>query len=334
MFVLPVAACLASVVRQDAHVALSVTSHGDAAALRPPPDSPVVSRKEAQTAEHEVKPVAEGDEVVFGGISRKTLEKVMGPIGGTLAIVMFLSAGPVMIQIVKEGSVGEFSVFPYVVQICNCALWVIYALADKGNPFTGDGKMLWPFTCNAVGVVIAGFAYTLYFFYCNSSERKSVMTFSWPAFAAILGFAVYVFMQTGEGREWTAEKVAGNLCLVVNIVMYMGPLAGLQQALASRSTRYLPLSLGVTTLTCSLPWFLFGLGVSNYTIWFPNACGLVFGVVQISTFMWLTHYASPKDDANFHVSSLAFPLNQNRASHGNLAGLFDQAKEDEAAQRS
>lgn len=316
---LPVALALAAVVRiEESQVALSVTAHGDYAALRAPADS------QAVPAGDQVQPQSLGDghEVVFGICTRKTLEKVMGPIGGTLAIIMFLSAGPVMLQIVREGSVGEFSAFPYVVQICNCALWVTYSLADKGNPFTGDGKMLWPFTCNAAGVLLAGLAYVVYFTYCSRAERQAVVLVSWPPFALILGFAVYVFLKTGEARQWTAENIAGNLCLAVNIVMYMGPLAGLHTALTTRSTRYLPLSLGVTTLTCSLPWFLFGVAVANYTIWFPNACGIVFGVVQILVFVYLTQTAT-KEAGTFHVSSLAEPLNQNRGTHGNLFSLGD-----------
>lgn len=267
-----------------------------------------------------------GEQVVLGLCKAKTLQKVMGPIGGTLAIVMFLSAGPVMLQIVREGTVGGFSAFPYVVQMCNCALWVIYALSDKGSPLGGTGTMLWPLACNAVGLVIASCAYSLYFLYCTQEERKPVMLWSWPAYLALAGFAIYVFTRAPGDKRQLAAEIAGNACLVINIIMYMGPLAGIKTALTTQSTRYLPLSLGVTTLTCSTPWFLFGVGIYNYKIWVPNAGGILFGIVQISIWVYIRYVVGEKGDdrSSFHVSALDEPSLQARMTYGNLfdAGAY------------
>merc|ERR1719253_418732 len=78
------------------------------------------------------------------------LQEVMGPTGAFLACCMFLSSIPVMLDIKKRNGIGEYSAFPYVVQVCNCALWDVYSLADYQG-----GKMFWPLFCNAVGLVIA-----------------------------------------------------------------------------------------------------------------------------------------------------------------------------------
>lgn len=60
----------------------------------------------------------------------------------------------------------------------------------------------------------------------------------------------------------------------------------------SKSTEFLPITLGISTITCSLPWLVFGLVISNLTIWLPNACGLIFGSLQVAVYVWLSRCAS------------------------------------------
>ena len=43
---------------------------------------------------------------------------------------MFLSAAPVVQDIFHRRSIGEYSFFPYLVQICNTMLWVSSAGCD------------------------------------------------------------------------------------------------------------------------------------------------------------------------------------------------------------
>jgi hypothetical protein len=120
------------------------------------------------------------------------------------------------------------------------------------------------------------------------------------------------------------NTVSGLACLVVNIIMYAGPIAGIQEALAAQSTEFLPLSLGVSTLTCSLPWTLFGFAIWNPNVFIPNACGIVFGTVQIIIFAYLAR-RSTIVSPTFHDSMVQAHL-QKVASAGNIFFLMKKRR--------
>jgi len=205
------------------------------------------------------------------------LANIMGPIGGVLACLMFLSSIDVLFRIVKRRGVGEYSYFPFLVQVCNCALWVAYCCADyKG------GAMFWPLLCNGFGFVMASISILTFFIFCTS-EQKMGMLWCVVPLAVVLGFDAWVVKDTSGLGVWAI----GNACLVINMIMYYGPCAGVGHALKSKSTEYMPLSLGLSTLLCSAPWFTFGFAIENLNIWLPNACGLFFGTVQVAVYAYI-----------------------------------------------
>eukprot|EP00929_Paragymnodinium_shiwhaense_P007813 TRINITY_DN11170_c0_g1_i4.p1 TRINITY_DN11170_c0_g1~~TRINITY_DN11170_c0_g1_i4.p1 ORF type:complete len:181 (-),score=11.83 TRINITY_DN11170_c0_g1_i4:227-769(-) len=163
------------------------------------------------------------------------LQNIMGPVGATLACLMFLSSVDVLSRIVRKRSVGEYSYFPYLVQVCNCALWVFYCWADYQG-----GKMFWPLFCNSFGCMMATTSLLTYFVFCTNEQKRS-MTWSLGLLVAVGIFGVWVMNDdTGLG-SWAV----GNACLVINMIMYYGPCAGIGHALATQSTEYMPLSLGI-----------------------------------------------------------------------------------------
>ena len=80
---------------------------------------------------------------------------------------------------------------------------------------------------------------------------------------------------------WGAGS-GGLLGLVVQLA-----LATARVAIATKSTEFLPLSQGVTTLTCSLPWCAFGFAIWDPPIFVPNVLGIVFGVYTIAVYACL-----------------------------------------------
>jgi len=187
-------------------------------------------------------------------------------------------------DIVKRGSTAEYSPFPYLVQVLNCELWVIYALANWSS-----GTMFWPLTVNGVGLTITTIVFTIFFTYASSELRKSL---SWKVAPLFLVACVGAYVISANNSLLTAAS--GRACLIFNVIMYLGPLAGIRDAIATRSTEFLPLSLGLTTIVSASLWFTFGLGIQNSNIWFPNACGIVFGAVQVLIYAWLEKFSSKK----------------------------------------
>merc|ERR1719163_806713 len=110
--------------------------------------------------------------------------------------------------------------------------------------------MFWPLTVNIFGLCVSTTVFAIYVTFATPKEKASIFA---NAGGPLVIVAVYNSYALNHPSELTIG-LSGTACLVSNILMYGGPLAGIRVALATRSTEFLPLSLGVTTLTCSLPW--------------------------------------------------------------------------------
>lgn len=223
-----------------------------------------------------------------------SLEQVMGMFGGTLASIMFLSGFEVAADIVKRKSVGQYSPFPYFVQILNCTLWVVYATAEFHT-----GHMFWPLACNAVGLVVASCVYTIYLTFSTPAVRTAWLPSLLPcALTVVLGVVIL------WSRTPALVAFAGSACLVVNVVMYAGPLAGIHRALTSKSTEFLPFSLGLTTVLCATPWLFFGVAVNNRNIYIPNTIGVICGSCQVVVWIYVSRIEDKMSDRSDERSPL------------------------------
>jgi uncharacterized protein with PQ loop repeat len=247
------------------------------------------------------------------------IAQIMGPLGATLLSAMFLSGFGVARDIIKKKSVGEYSPFPYVVQIMTCSMWVIYAIAIY---HTGD--MFWIVVCNSVGLVVASTIYSIYLGYSSLELRMKWLPSAVPfLMIALIGCRIL----------WTMDSqlitFLGHSLLLVNTVMYAGPLAGIRRALHTKSTEFLPLSLGCTTFVCSITFLCFGLAIQNFVIWFPNVVGVTCGAVQISVWVYVSR--SPATSTRTPAISTSTPtpvmlagkevLDQLEAAVPNAAGV-------------
>lgn len=261
--------------------------------------------------------------------TKTIISDVMGPLGTLLACVMFGSSIGVIRQVRRNKSIGGFSFVPYLLQLCNCSLWVIYALGDWG-----DGSKLWCFVANAIGLVIVILTYCVYTCYCTRDQKRNVVRKSALPILAIIAFAVYVVFADIAGEPTTPEVAAvasGKSCMILNIIMYLGPCAGLTEALKTKSTEFLPLSLGVTTVVNSIPWFLYGFVIEDPNIWVPNACGIFFGTLQLLCFVYLTKCAGVEShitgaDNDVNGSLIVSHASQSFATAGDIGALIPTKK--------
>lgn len=179
--------------------------------------------------------------------------------------------------------------------------------------------MFWPLFCNVVGFVIVAFAFMIYFTYCKRDDKVNMMMHTSIPLMIVFTFCGYcIFIRTKS-----ITSLAGTLCLIINMIMYAGPLAGLHTALATMSVEFLPLSLGISTITCSVPWFFYGVAIENLNIWLPNSCGIVFGAVQVCVYMYLTRHSDAAPV--WHVDSIR-PEFQRTASVGNIFFMLPQSR--------
>lgn len=219
------------------------------------------------------------------------IEVVMGPLGMLLATAMFSSSYPVIKDIRSRGNVGEYSYFPYLVQVCNCSLWDLYSLADYGG-----GKMLWPLLANVVGLIISGLSYFMYFLYADPKTKCTICAVTTPLLLLIYGCGIFILITGQKDLHDELTNAEGIFTLIANTAMYTGPLAGVAYAIKNKSVEFLPLSLGLTTLTCSAPWLVYGVAIANMAIIVPNACGVVFGPVQMVVYCCVSKSNKTEND--------------------------------------
>lgn len=224
------------------------------------------------------------------GVDRDRFAQLTGRLGAAMGIALSLSAWPVAVQIYRERKAGEFSCMPYIFQAGNCALWLVYIYAD---PTPAQRAQLLPaLLANAVGVSIGGSMCLFFASFATAAQRRTVASTVFPLVVCtvMLYFhvkaAAWSVDHDGQmtGPRKRALQLTGLFCLLANIACYMGPLAGVRHALETKSTQYLPVSLGIATIACSLPWLAFGLTTSQPAIWLANACGLVCGTAQVSVY--------------------------------------------------
>jgi hypothetical protein len=161
-----------------------------------------------------------------------------------------------------------------------------------------------------------------------------MLTQSSPPLAIAAAICSYVTFNHAP----SVVELTGTMCMVINIIMYAGPLEGMVSAWQHANTETLPLSLGVSSLVCSTPWFFYGLAIANPNIYIPNSIGLVVSGAQIAVYAVLSarepalpqeplaEEEDPEDRAE-RVRTTRMAKLQRTASMGNLIWVKDELQE-------
>lgn len=198
---------------------------------------------------------------------------------------VYLFAAPllqVMIPVVKNKTVGDFTDVPFLLTMINCTLQVLYQF-PLGN--------MDPFEINVLGMVLNTIWLSVFVIYNNN--RKVLL-------AKIVGVVVIcvaiegvsLIMQATGSTEAQGIQMVGNLAVIFNIGMYGAPLAALGTVIATRSVATLPVSMVLACLLASFLWGLYGKWLGDYVIGIPNDIGVMLAIVQV--IVWLKYKnASP-----------------------------------------
>ena len=85
---------------------------------------------------------------LFGWRIDPEIETLAGSAGTALAMMLFLSPLPTFRKMVADGTTSDFLPDPYLSALCNCGLWVVYAV-----PSVTPNRLL-PLACNCAGVLL------------------------------------------------------------------------------------------------------------------------------------------------------------------------------------
>ena len=210
----------------------------------------------------------------------------IGATGSALACILFLSPIPTFRQILSGRSTEGFSCDPYISSLCNCGFWVLYAIPtvtpDRTNPLI----------CNTFGLL------------CNLSYVGIFWTFVTPdnlrrtrilaLFTALVlaTTCIVVFAIIPEPSE--ASDAVGYIAMAFNILMYGSPLTIIRKVIETKSVEFMPFYMTLCICLCSCSWVVYGVYVGDTHIMPPNACGVVFGVLQLALY---AKYYDPKAKA-------------------------------------
>jgi len=207
-----------------------------------------------------------------------SLEDILGDLGLIAACLLFASPLPTMRRIYLKGTVEQFSPDPYIFSVCNCTMWVLWAL------ITPDRAA--PLQTNTIGTVTYVFYLVVYAtgnpgrsFYKKLAMSATLLAMV-SLFAFIVAPSIDVIRSDKTSLE-VASSVLGVAADTFNVLMYAGPLTIMSTVIRTRSIEFMPLPLTLGTVFCSSAWLGYGLVVQDVTIIIPNAGGTLLGFLQV-----------------------------------------------------
>nr|QHT64208.1 sugar efflux transporter 6 [Litchi chinensis] len=198
---------------------------------------------------------------------------VIGVIGNIISGFLFLSPMPTFIQIMKKGSVEQFSPFPYLATLVNCMVWVMYGL-----PMVHPNTIL-VLTINAGGTALECFYIGIFLFYSDKEKRLKVylVLLVELIFISLLLIVVLTLLHTTEKRS----MVVGIICIVFNIMMYASPLFVMKLVITTKSVEYMPFFLSLASFGNGVAWFIYSFLPFDKYIAIPNGLGTLFSMAQL-----------------------------------------------------
>ncbi|KAJ4835014.1 hypothetical protein Tsubulata_013269 [Turnera subulata] len=215
-------------------------------------------------------------------VSTDVARNAIGIIGNIISLFLFLSPLPTFIQIVKKGSVEQFSPVPYLATLINCMVWVLYGL-----PMVHPDSTL-VITINGTGTAIEIVFLILFIIYSDKKGRNKVLLIILVEVIFIAVLAVLVLTLVHGTKKRTL--VVGIVCILFNIMMYASPLSVMKMVITTKSVEYMPLSISLASFANGLAWGIYALLRFDAFILAPNGSGTVLALAQL--ILYATYYKS------------------------------------------
>ncbi|KAF8034194.1 hypothetical protein BT93_C0467 [Corymbia citriodora subsp. variegata] len=205
---------------------------------------------------------------------------------------------PAVGRIVKNKSVEEYEVDPYLATVLNCTFWLIYGL-----PFVHPDRIL-VLTINPIGLAIELIYIGIFFFYAPNQGRKKVV-YCLCGGVIFVVMVLLVFLQAFHDHKRRIFAF-GSICNVFNIIMYSSPLTimvcthpspslvvnykpSLLDCFASFFTfveksdhhEYMPFYLSLANFLNGCVWTAYALVKLDIFILISNGLGASSGVMQL-----------------------------------------------------
>ncbi|KAG0694450.1 Sugar transporter SWEET1 [Chionoecetes opilio] len=209
---------------------------------------------------------------------------IIATIATIVTIIQFLSGTDICRKIIRQGSTGDISGFPFVGGLFSTSTWLTYSL------------LLWDASMsitNAVGLTLQVIYLCTYVRYCIApgpwlTVRRQLTV----AMMAVAAIQYYVFL-SGDNDETIKTRV-GLMCCLGSIIFCASPLVSLTEVFRTQSTNTLPFPLISTTFLVSGLWWLYGIIIENSFVKYPNLIGFALSGFQL--FLFIVYPTKSKDN--------------------------------------
>ncbi|CAA7410187.1 unnamed protein product [Spirodela intermedia] len=207
-------------------------------------------------------------------VSAGQARTVVGILGNTVSLGLFLSPVPTFAAICRNKSVEQFSPAPYLASLLNCMLWVLYGL-----PCVHPHSTL-VLTINATGAAVE-LAYVLLFL-LHSTRRQRLRVLAALLAELLFVVAAAAIVLTLAHTHQRRSLVIGSLCVFFGTLMYAAPLSVMKLVLETKSVEFLPLGLSLASFLNGVCWTSYALIRFDLFITIPNSLGVLLAAVQLA----------------------------------------------------
>ncbi|XP_039158893.1 bidirectional sugar transporter SWEET4-like [Eucalyptus grandis] len=232
-------------------------------------------------------------------VMAKAARNTVGILGNVISFALYLSPCPTFHNIIKNRSVGEFKVDPYLATVLNCTFWLIYGL-----PFVHPDRIL-VLTINPIALTIELIYIGIFFYYAPNQGRKKVVYWlcGEVIFVATVSL-VFLLVFHDHKRRILAF---GIICDVFNIIMYSSPLTIMKKVICTKSVEYMPFYLSLANFLNGCVWTAYALIKLDIFILISNGLGVLSGAVQL--ILYGCYFKStPRDEKVVDAEASQFQL--------------------------
>lgn len=191
------------------------------------------------------------------------LQQMAAFLAPIFTIGMFAAPLEVFTAVVKNRSIGNFPLLPYLTMQGNCWLWLRYGLQ------MGDLTIVMP---NTLGLSLSTLTIGSFCFFSNKQQKPAVVKQAVVVLSILL--VSFFFGPSSLSSQ-------GLMASTVSVLLYASPLAELGVVIKNKDSSSLPSTQILFGALCAFWWAVYGFCTANPYVLIPNGIGAVLCLIQL-----------------------------------------------------
>ncbi|MFH4980339.1 hypothetical protein AB6A40_007048 [Gnathostoma spinigerum] len=193
-------------------------------------------------------------------------------------VSLFFCGIPICYNIWRRRNAKGFSVVPFWFGVLSGCFWLRYGFLKM------DMTMI---SVNVCAVTLMTIYLAFYFCFTESKCWITVSITILIFMISLMAFFVQIF-----GMK--SMHPLGFSCMILNIINFGAPLAGIRVVLRQKSCETMPLPLCIANFLVSSQWMLYGILITDIYLIAPNGCGTFLSLIQLALFVFYPRKAEGK----------------------------------------